>query len=221
VIAVLKQVSPVGASLTFALDPSDVRLTGGVGGWDEIAHPKTASSVEYAGQPLRTLTIEALFDGWQKQASVEEPLRVLDVWGRIPAGRREPAVLQFLYANLSAYRWVVNGLDLGDQLRRSSDGQRVRQGVTITLLEYRDTVITVSPAKRATPAPAPKGQPGKPSSGPKPAASGKTYTVKAGDTLSKIAQAQLGNASRWPEISRLNGIRDPKAIKVGQKLRLP
>ncbi|MFF4324097.1 peptidoglycan DD-metalloendopeptidase family protein [Streptomyces sp. NPDC001568] len=47
------------------------------------------------------------------------------------------------------------------------------------------------------------------------------YTVKAGDTLSAIALAELGNAGRYQEIARLNGITDPDRIGVGQKLRLP
>jgi nucleoid-associated protein YgaU len=38
----------------------------------------------------------------------------------------------------------------------------------------------------------------------KPVAGRKTYTVKAGDTLSKIAQAQLNDSNRWREIWDLN-----------------
>jgi ABC-type amino acid transport substrate-binding protein len=37
-----------------------------------------------------------------------------------------------------------------------------------------------------------------------PIAGKKTYTVKAGDTLSKIAASQLGDVARWPEIWELN-----------------
>lgn len=218
--AALRQVVPVGTSIVFALDPATVTPGGGVGGWAEVTHPKRPSSIEYVGQPLRTLTIDALFDGWQRQASVEEPLRILDVWGSIPPGRTEPPVLQFDYANYGALRWVVNDLARGDLLRRA-DGLRVRQFITIELLEYRETAIFLSPVKRAAPAPSRPGAPGRPSSGPAVAPSGRTYTVKAGDTLQRIAQQQLGKASRWPEIARLNNLRDPNKIKVGQKLRLP
>jgi nucleoid-associated protein YgaU len=46
------------------------------------------------------------------------------------------------------------------------------------------------------------------------------YTVRSGDTLSKIAQQQLGNPNRWPEIARLNRdiIPDPDRITPGQIL---
>lgn len=47
--------------------------------------------------------------------------------------------------------------------------------------------------------------------------SGSTYTVKKGDTLSKIAKAEgvsVANLHSW------NNIKDPNKIKVGQKLKL-
>jgi nucleoid-associated protein YgaU len=48
-----------------------------------------------------------------------------------------------------------------------------------------------------------------------------TYTVRKGDTLSAIAQKELGAASRWPEIARLNGIIDADLIYPGQELTMP
>lgn len=54
-------------------------------------------------------------------------------------------------------------------------------------------------------------------------ASGKTYTVKAGDTLSKIAKEQLGDAKAYQEIFNANRdqLTDPDAIKPGQVLKIP
>ena len=51
----------------------------------------------------------------------------------------------------------------------------------------------------------------------------RTYTVRPGDTLTKIAQKELGDAGRWQEIFLLNRatIRDPDQISVGQVLILP
>jgi LysM repeat protein len=47
------------------------------------------------------------------------------------------------------------------------------------------------------------------------------YTVKAGDTLSKIAMDLLGQAGRFREIATLNRIKDANKIFVGQELRIP
>ena len=50
-----------------------------------------------------------------------------------------------------------------------------------------------------------------------------TYTVKAGDTLSKIAKEHLGNANAYMEIFNANRdqLTDPDKIKPGQVLKLP
>ena len=50
-----------------------------------------------------------------------------------------------------------------------------------------------------------------------------TYTVKAGDTLSKIAKQHYGNANLYMKIFEANKdlLRDPDKIQVGQVLKLP
>ncbi|MEQ1729318.1 MAG: LysM peptidoglycan-binding domain-containing protein [Vicinamibacterales bacterium] len=52
---------------------------------------------------------------------------------------------------------------------------------------------------------------------------GQTYTVKAGDTLSKIAKDLLGNANAYPKIFEANRhqLSDPDTIKPGQVLKIP
>lgn len=52
---------------------------------------------------------------------------------------------------------------------------------------------------------------------------GGDYTVKSGDTLSKIAKEKYGDASQWKKIHRANAdlIKDPDKIQVGWKLKLP
>jgi len=52
---------------------------------------------------------------------------------------------------------------------------------------------------------------------------GGTYTVKPGDTLSKIAKEHLGNANAYMQIFEINKdqLSDPDKIKPGQVLKLP
>ncbi len=51
---------------------------------------------------------------------------------------------------------------------------------------------------------------------------GSEYTVKAGDTLSKIAKEKYGDASQWKRIHQANAdlIKDPDKIQVGWKLKI-
>jgi len=55
------------------------------------------------------------------------------------------------------------------------------------------------------------------------AAAAKTYTVKAGDSLSAIAKSQLGDANAYMKIFEANKdqLSDPDKIKPGQVLKLP
>ena len=54
-------------------------------------------------------------------------------------------------------------------------------------------------------------------------ATGKTYTVKAGDTLSKIAKERLGDGNAYMKIFEANRdqLSNPDLIKPGQVLKLP
>jgi nucleoid-associated protein YgaU len=53
--------------------------------------------------------------------------------------------------------------------------------------------------------------------------SGKTYVVVKGDSLSKIAQREYGDANKWRTIYEANKdlINDPDLIYPGQELKVP
>jgi nucleoid-associated protein YgaU len=54
-------------------------------------------------------------------------------------------------------------------------------------------------------------------------ASGRTYTVKSGDSLSKIAKEVYGDAGKWKTIHAANAdlISDPDKIQPGWNLQIP
>lgn len=79
-----------------------------------------------------------------------------------------------------------------------------------------------TPGPDPKPAPAPAAKPASPPAPPPPPP--RTYTVVQGDSLSGIAQSQLGDGNRWPEIYDLNKPTigpDPNVIQVGMVLTLP
>ena len=55
------------------------------------------------------------------------------------------------------------------------------------------------------------------------ATSQREYTIKSGDTLSKIAKQHYGNANDWQKIFQANKgtIQDPDKIFPGQKIIIP
>jgi nucleoid-associated protein YgaU len=87
-------------------------------------------------------------------------------------------------------------------------------------------VATVPPAQTYTPPPAPAYGPIETTS-PKPItfdpapAAGKTYTVKKGDTLSKIAREHYGDVKAVRKITEANPGMNANAIKAGQQIVLP
>ncbi len=80
--------------------------------------------------------------------------------------------------------------------------------------------VSPTPTAKPTASPTPAVSPtARPSATPTPpAGSGRTYTVKAGDTLSSIA-ARFGTTVKV--LSKLNGITNPSLIRTGQVLKLP
>lgn len=52
----------------------------------------------------------------------------------------------------------------------------------------------------------------------------RTYTVKSGDSLSAIAQSEMGDAKRWPELYAANKDavgKNPDLIHPGLELKIP
>ncbi len=72
-----------------------------------------------------------------------------------------------------------------------------------------------APVTKASPSAAAKA---KPSSTPAPAATARVHKVVSGDTLGKIAASYKTTVA---VLVKLNGIKDPNKIKVGQAIKLP
>jgi hypothetical protein len=210
-VGALRQFRPPGVTLRFHADPEQLARATGAGGWSRVPHPKRTESIEWEGTPLASFPLALRFDGWPDRL-VEEPCRILEVWGKRQPGWHQPSVLQLIYGANSTRLYVIEDIEWGEELRRE-DGLRVRQDVTVTLLEYAEAELVLRPAQQVANRPKPAGAPPKPS--------GRVYTVKSGDSFSKIALRQLGDVKRWREIPRLNNLSLSAIIRPGQRLRLP
>ena len=47
------------------------------------------------------------------------------------------------------------------------------------------------------------------------------YTIQKGDTLEKIAEEKLEDASLWMQLAKYNNISSPNLIKAGQEIIIP
>lgn len=186
------------------------------GGWTFVARPKNLGFTTWVGYDPYVLTIPLMFDGHARNESVEEAYEALRRIMRVPVGQeRQPSPVKIdgkiPHSNLL---WVIQSIEPGEEIRRERDGKRTRIECTLTAYEYMPADVLVeqkaSPAKAAAAKAEATGGP-----------SQRTYTVKRGDTLVLISTRLLGTHKRWQEIARLNGVRDPRKLQVGQVLKIP
>lgn len=234
-------------TLVVRLGPDRPEITSGYGGWNEVARPRKTTVTSWTGQPARRMTLSVLIDNHYEGRSIEDQIRDLEAMALPRAGGEPPTVrvsAQGGHIPYQSLRWVIDGLEWGDAIM-NAHGNRTRQGATLTLLQFiADDLIDArsrkSPAQRRREKnarttgknkkknaktkrkPAARnrrsargGGHGKASSPVRPS------TAFDGDDLMSVAARELGDARRWTEIAALNGIRDPRAVKTGQVLRLP
>jgi nucleoid-associated protein YgaU len=205
--------------------------TAGYGGWSRVARPQKGALTEWVGRDALSVEVEFLVDNFgsgdnipgtldqDQNAEVETAAQVLDELAGVEAGDPEPPLLKVLgnptgiiphdYSRASQNKWFIETLSWDKDLARyNNDGNRTRCGGTMVLTVYRADDRLSRRAAR-----------GKSSKGSKK----KTYTVKKGDSLRKIAARKdiYGDASKWKKIATANKIRDPKHLRIGQKLKIP
>jgi nucleoid-associated protein YgaU len=225
-------------SLTVRLADGRPDVTAGYGGWAEVARPRRRPLSVWTASPGLRMTLPLLLDGFGAGRSVERQISQLEKLSLPTAADGAPPRIR-LVARGSAVPhqdrvWVVDSLTFADGAIMNAAGNRTRQPATLALLEYIADVrvsekSTVS-QKRGQAARA-KSKQGAARKRVR-AAHGKPKTTRArtlasassfgaGEDLLSIAARELGDADRWVEIAQLNGLRDPRAIKPGQELRLP
>lgn len=195
--------------------------TQGFGGWDVVDLPGRIGLTNWKGNDPLSIPLPLFFNDGDLTNSVEDAIAVLEAYaGRgIKRKKDQPSILKVDCGGLMPYdwhqfpdaRWVVNGLDYDDDTIVNSHGNRVRQTITVTLLQHVAADRFRSTAAAARDRLKPRG-----------GGSSKTYKSKSGDTLMTIAKAKLGDAGRWLELQKLNpSIRDPRKIKANTTIRLP
>ncbi len=209
--------------LTFALrgDATYAPATGGTGGWQIVDRPRLVAATQWYDRSPMQLTLPLLIDstviyGTPNQ-SVEQQCMTVDSWQQRAVGADMPPIFSISGPVAGIQRlWCLYQLSMDKAIRDPDAGFRVQQSVDLTMYEYNSPWQGVL----GTPSPAEQYVIGL-TSNDLGAQSFLLYTVVAGDTLSSIAAAWLGNWEDWTEIATLNNIRDPLNILPGQALKLP
>lgn len=186
--------------------------------WTVIDRPRRKPFTEFNAVQLMQLDLPLMLDRADSGHSVETDCATVDSWRYVDPGLRQPPTLRVSgpVAQYGVHDWVLMTVGWAEAIRRVSDGQRIQQTVTLTLVEYAS-----NDARFLSPAQAIQVQQQAPGTTAPPPGGRRRHWVRWGDTLSQIAAAELGDYRRWPEIASLNNIRDPRSLQANTWILLP
>ncbi len=181
-----------------------------------VPRPERKSLTEWSGREPYSMNIDFALDNYidGEGVPIEQEFRKLERLMGIDEGDPEPpkvivlgdprgSVPHDLHDNSRA-RWWVESVTIDDEKTlRNSHGNRVRIFGTVKLTEVVEgELLTVSSAAAS-----------------KKSVGQNRYTVKKGDTLMSIASKKKIKGG-WRTLAKLNKIRDPRKLRVGQVIRL-
>lgn len=200
------------------LHNSDPVTVSGYGGWTVTARQRRVSLTEWQGKDPLRMSIPILFDGVRGGVGQEIPITRLSRMALPPEGGGEPPVITIKGLGVpkpGPKEWVIESIDWGSNVMwdtiNSGVTARVRQDAVVHVMQYvADDRVSFANIKLGSQGTSKTGWP-------------KTYVVKAGDTLGKIAVHFYHDVTKWKKIADANGIRDPKNLSkyVHKTIRIP
>lgn len=179
----------------------------------KITMPERKEITEWTHREAFVFTVDFYLDSFAEGEGleIEQEIRKLERMMGIDEGDPEPPHTIILgdppgciphdFHDNSRGRWWVSGVAYDDEkTQRNSAGNRTRVFGVITMTEVNEGEVLTAGVKT------------------KPASQSR-YTVVKGDTLVSIAKKKKVKGG-WKTLAKLNNIRDPKRIKVGQVIRL-
>lgn len=199
-------------SLTLPSTSPEARLSELGAEWTQIPRPGDTPMLRRASHRLRKLELDVIFGDELGSKNVEADLDKLEAF----AVSDDP--ISVGYGALEAGFWRLTDIAPTSKRREPGTNRVTRLDATLTFVEAERGESGGWGITATTP-PKPTTKPTKKKAKPKPSV--RHYTVKRGDTLSRIAAHFYHNANLWPRIARANKLRNANRIYPGQRLVIP
>jgi len=161
----------------------------------------TSPLLQFVHGNLRTLDMELFFDTFEAQTDVRDQTQKVTSLLQINSDLHAPPVVQVIWGSLF-FRGVLS--KVGQKfIKFLNDGRPARARLNVTFQEYIDAETQSKEANLQT------------------ADFSKYHVVHRNETLSSIAGNYYEDATLWRPIAIANGLSDPRAIYVGEELRVP
>lgn len=161
----------------------------------------SAPLLQFINGNARTLDMELLFDTYEKLTDVRVQTQRLISFMEIDSNLHAPPILQVAWASLQ-FRCVLTKA-AQKFILFLPDGSPVRARVTVSFTEFIDPDREAKQVNRQT------------------ADFSKIHIVKAGETISGIANLHYENPLLWRAIAIANNVDDPRALSPGDAFQIP
>jgi hypothetical protein len=161
--------------------------------------------LQFVNGNMQTLEMELFFDTWDTDSLAKRDVRELtgQVVGLLDIDKElhAPPVLRVQWGSLD-FRCVLARASQKFQMF-ADDGRPVRARVSVTFNRFIDSEREAKEVDRQT------------------ADFSKIHVVAQGETLARIATRHYEDPLAWRPIALANALDDPRAITIGQSLRIP
>jgi nucleoid-associated protein YgaU len=200
-----------GARVPVQFNPEEYTVSRDINYAQAAVPGLSAPLLQFAHGNMQTLEMELLLDTYEAHSGggtsnaaggdVRTLVRAVTNLMNIDPSTHAPPVLLFTWGSLS-FTCVLQRASQKFIMFRP-DGVPVRARVQVTFDEFRNGDLEAKEVKRET------------------ADFSKLYVVAQGETLTAIAGRVYDNPATWRPIAIQNGIDDPSALAVGQRLLIP
>ncbi|MEK3673534.1 LysM peptidoglycan-binding domain-containing protein [Paenibacillus sp. FSL R10-2771] len=217
----LHLIDGAGKNFVFPVNPEEIKINRGKG--IETVNIVRFGEFDYpSGEKVKEITFSSFFpiepDTYCVTQNIPKPQEAMNILTTLMVSKQP---VRFIITDTFVNNLVV--LSVHDTTFKGGEPGDVY--FDLTLRTWREPIVHTKVGTTAASAS------GKSSTTAAPAVSRpdtkkppKTYTVKSGDSLSKIAKLELGSSAKWEAIYTLNKSTigpDASKIKPGQKLVMP